>query len=152
MRWVGFPEGLSTTPEEIASVVERRSTDVLEAILIVQRTADRALAGHCKLGRPDASGVSENDIKLLPEYWGCGYGTEIKQGLVDYLFTHTTCRTIRATPHRDNKASQRVQEAVGARRVGEAVFRFESPMKVATCDVPHYVYEITRDEWARNRG
>ena len=67
MRRVGFPEGLCITPEEIISVIERRSTDLPEAILIVRRTADGALVGHCKLGRPDASGVSENDIKLLPE-------------------------------------------------------------------------------------
>ena len=75
----------------------------------------------------------------------------MKQALVDCLFEQTDCRVVQATPNLANVASQRMQERVGAVRVGKAVFRFEKPLKIPTCDVPHYVYELTREVWEARR-
>jgi RimJ/RimL family protein N-acetyltransferase len=51
------------------------------------------------------------------------YGVEIKQALVDYLFTHTDCSAVEATPNVENKASIKMQEAVGGVCLGEATFQ-----------------------------
>jgi RimJ/RimL family protein N-acetyltransferase len=104
------------------------------------------------LGIADDSGVSETDVKLLPQYWGKGYGTEIKRALVDWLFTNTDCRIIRATPNRNNIPSQKMQEAVGGRRVGEGVCEFPESMRDHTVDVPYYIYEVTRKTWERRKA
>jgi len=150
MTPVGFPHGLRITRQEIAEIVTRRDSSVLSAILIAEKLDGDAI-GHCKLGVPDDEGIAETDIKMLPSHWGQGYGTEIKQGLVDYLFTHTGCKAVKATPNRNNIASQKMQEAVGGRRVGEGVFTFPEEMRDHTVDVPHFIYMVCREEWEKRR-
>lgn len=95
--------------------------------------------GECRLGTPDAQGLSETDIKLLPEFWGQGYGKEVKRGLLTYLFTRTECLVAQATPNVDNLASIRLQEAVGGRRVGESIHEFPREMQSLTCPVHCYI-------------
>lgn len=152
MHWVGFPEGLGMPPDGMEKVLSENSEDPLNAKLVVVRRADGVPIGECKLGTPDDNGVCETDVKLLPPFQGGGYGTELKRGLINYLFTRTKCTTVRATPNRENVASQKMQERVGAKRVGQGVFRFKEPMGVPTCEVPYYVYEIKREEWANRQG
>lgn len=149
MSAVGFPDGLRTTKAEIAELIGRRAKSVLSAILVAEKIDDRTAVGQCKLGTPDEEGVSETDIKLLPEYWRQGYGTEIKQGLLDYLFTNTECRAVKATPNRDNIASQRMQEAVGGKKIGEGVATFPESMRAYTVEVPHLIYMVYRKDWER---
>ena len=153
MRNVGFPSGLRITREEILRMLESQSEGALDVRLLATVKESGELEGRtigeCKLGKPDKDGVSTTDVKLLPEFQGRGYGTEIKRGLVAYLFTHTEAQVIRATPNRRNIASQKMQEAVGARRVGEGVFVAPESMREYATDVPHFVYEITREEWKR---
>ena len=149
MRNVGFPSGLHITREEIRRILDNQSDDILNAKLLVTVKHTAETIGECKLGKPDEAGVSTTDVKLLPEYQGQGYGTEIKRGLVAYLFTHTEARIVRATPNRGNIASQKMQEAVGARRVSEGVYIFPESMREYTADVPYFVYELTREEWGR---
>lgn len=146
---VGFPDGLRITREEIRDGITRKAGSVFSAQLIVIDKESGLPIGECKLGSPDADGISETDVKLLPKFWGRGFGTEIKRALVDYLFTHTDCTAIKATPNKNNIASQKMQEAVGGKRVGEGVFRFPDHMRDYTCDVPHYVYMVYRKDWER---
>ena len=146
MWYVGFPEGLGIKKSAVEHLIHEGLKDILTANLVVVRKSDSRSIGECKLGRPDTDLVSETDVKLLPAYQRQGYGTEVKQGLVDYLFTHTDCRVVRATPNRENAASQRMQERVGARQTGEGVYRFEKAMRVPTCDVPYVKYELTRED------
>ena len=151
MTMVGFPQGLRITRGQIAKQISSQSNSVMDDKLLVELKDSGDLIGECKLGTPDDSGVSETDIKLLPRYWGKGYGTEIKRGLVNWLFSNTDCKIVRATPNRKNIASQIMQEAVGGRRVGEGVFEFPQSMRDYTVDVPYYVYEISRDTWERRK-
>ncbi|RKX23729.1 MAG: hypothetical protein DRP45_09800, partial [Candidatus Zixiibacteriota bacterium] len=104
------------------------------------------------LGLPNNEGISETDVKLLPQFWGKSYGSEIKRGLVNYLFTHTNCKGIKATPNKLNIASQKMQESVGAKRVGESIFSFPPEMKDYTSDVPHYIYIVYREDWEKGTG
>lgn len=145
MKNVGYPGGLSLTLDDVRERIAD-DTDVLDSLLIVE-TKDGTPIGQCLLGHPDEEGIAETDIKLLPANWGRGYGVEVKQGLLDYLFTHTDCLAVEATPNVGNIASIRMQEAVGAERVGEGVF--ESP---GATPVHHYVYRVTRETWETNRG
>ncbi len=149
MAPVGFPDGLPTSKEEVRALMTRKSESELSALLIVELTANATPLGQCKLGVPDEHGVSETDIKLLPRFWNQGFGTEIKRALVNYLFTNTDCQAIRATPNRDNIASQRMQAAVGGHKVGEGVCVFPEHMRAYTVAVPHYIYMIYREDWER---
>lgn len=149
MKFVGYPGGLRITPDEIRTRIEKEITSVFHALLIVELKSSGVPVGECKLGSPDADGVAGTDVKLLPRYWGNGYGTEVKRALVAYLFTNTECRAVRATPHKENIASLKMQEAVGGRRVGEDVYRFPEAMRHFTCPVPHDIYMVFREDWEK---
>jgi len=152
MRFVGFPRGLRTSRDEILRRIAAQGDSPLDALLVVERTEDGQIIGECKLGSPDAEGIAHTDVKLLPRFWGRGFGTELKHALVRYLFVHTDCRAVQATPNRDNIASQKMQEAVGARRISEGIHRFPEHMRAYTTDVPFYVYRIRREEWEKASG
>lgn len=151
MRFVGYPKGLHITKDEIREHIEKEKDSEFNVWLVVELKNAGVPIGECKLGAPDKDGISETDVKLLPQYWGQGYGTEIKRALVEYLFTHTTCRAVKATPNKENIASQKMQEAVGGRRVGEGVFHFPDDMRDFTRPVPHYVYMVFREDWEKRR-
>jgi RimJ/RimL family protein N-acetyltransferase len=53
------------------------------------------------------------DIKLTPEYWGQGLGTEGMQKVVKWFFGNTDCSLLVAPPHRMNPAAERVYEKAG---------------------------------------
>lgn len=148
MAFVGFPRGLPITLAEVRDLLARdleKDTPYDRRLLVALRASGERI-GECKLGWPDGAGVSETDVKLLPEFWGHKYGQEVKRGLVDYLFTHTDCRVVQATPNKANAASIRMQEAVGAERVGER--HWEAPEGDDwRADVHAWVYQVRREDW-----
>jgi RimJ/RimL family protein N-acetyltransferase len=154
MRNVGFLYGLRLDAAQVRQSLERslQAGDErrLDARLVAVRQDTGELIGECKLGAPDEAGLSETDVKLLPEFWGQGYGTEIKRGLLAYLFTHTACQVVQATPNVDNLASIRMQEAVGGQRVGENVYVFPPEMQAFTCPVHCYIYQVRREDWQKD--
>ncbi|MDX1614150.1 MAG: GNAT family N-acetyltransferase [Candidatus Promineifilaceae bacterium] len=142
---VGFPQGIPTTQEEVAARIRaEQDQPPFGRLLLVRRQADGQAIGECKLYRPDRDGISETDIKLLPRFWSQGYGTEIKRGLIDYLFAHTDCRAVQATPNVDNQASIRMQENVGGICVGLSIFRFPAQTAMPTQTVHSYIYRVFR--------
>lgn len=153
MRYVGFPHGLGLDTAQVAQALEHdlQSGDErrLDSRLVAVRRDTGQVIGECKLGTPNDSGLSETDVKLLPEFWGQGYGSEIKRGLLDYLFTHTECQVVQATPNVENIASIRMQESVGGQRVGESLFEFPPEMQDFTCPVHCYIYQVRRADWAK---
>jgi len=152
MTLVGYPFGLKITREDIRARIEKEDTAEYDKKLIVELKESHQRIGECKLGLPDADGISETDVKLLPQFWGRGFGTELKRGLVDYLFRHTGCRIVQGTPNKKNLASQKMQEAVGGKIVGEKLYRFPEKMRDYTCDVPHYIYHVSRADWERRQN
>ncbi len=148
---VGFPRGLPVTLDEIREKIVLSGAPPFDSLLVVERTADRRPIGECRLGAPREDGIAETDVKLLPDFWGHGYGSEVKRGLVGYLFTHTGCLAVEATPNVDNLASIRMQEAVGGVRIGEATYHFPETMQDYTAPVHHYVYRVTRAAWQARR-
>jgi RimJ/RimL family protein N-acetyltransferase len=154
MRNVGFPYGLRLDAAEVRQALERGPQQGderhLDACLVAVHKDTGQVIGECRLGTPDAQGLSETDVKLLPELWGQGYGTEVKRGLLAYLFTRTECLVAQATPNVDNPASVRMQEAVGGRRVGESTHEFPPEMQSFTCPVHCYVYQVRREDWLKD--
>jgi ribosomal-protein-alanine N-acetyltransferase len=149
MTNVGFPYGLKITREAIRSAFKQQTASEYDTRLVAELKTTGERIGECKLGRPNEDGISETDVKLLPEYWGRGYGTEIKQALVDYLFTRTACRAVKASPNKNNIASQKMQEKVGGKKVGEHIHRFPEEMRSCTVDVESYIYMVFREDWER---
>jgi ribosomal-protein-alanine N-acetyltransferase len=152
MIYVGYPQGLKITRKEIQHNIEKHANSELDSRLVIVLKKSSQIIGECKLGKPDSDGVSITDVKILPEYWGYGYGKEVKKGLVEYLFTHTDCTKIKATPNKNNIASQKMQEAVGAKRTGEGIYHFPENMKDYTTDVPYYVYIVEKKEWEKRQN
>lgn len=67
-----------------------------------------------KLGRwmiPEKCFIA--DIKLLPQYWGHGLGTEAMRQVVQSVFGNSDCEIFVVPPHKDNPAAYRVYEKAG---------------------------------------
>jgi RimJ/RimL family protein N-acetyltransferase len=147
MANVGFPHGLRMTREQIQLLIEQQSAAEFDRLLVIGLKMTDEAIGECKLGAPDAEGIAETDVKLLPRFWGHRYGVETKRGLVNYLFTHTNCDCVQATPNVGNIASIKMQEAVGCIRVDESTVHFPESMRAFTTPVHVYVYWVYRQNW-----
>jgi RimJ/RimL family protein N-acetyltransferase len=147
MSHVGFPQGLPITQAEIVAKLEKQPGTVFGRLLLVVLQATGERMGECFMTWPDAAGIAETDVKLLPAFWGHQYGVEIKRGLLDYLFSQTDCQLVQATPNIHNIASIKMQEAVGAVRVGEETAVFPPAMHSYTQPVQHYLYQVSRSTW-----
>jgi RimJ/RimL family protein N-acetyltransferase len=147
---VGFPRGLGISQEEIRAKIEAQGPTPFDGRLVVISQATGEKLGEAALHRPDAEGIAETDVKLLPQFWGQKYGVEVKRGLIEYLFTHTDCQAVQATPNVNNIASIRMQETVGGVRVGETFFEFPEAMGDKTVPVRAYIYHVRREDWERS--
>jgi RimJ/RimL family protein N-acetyltransferase len=148
MTNVGYPQGLRITMDEIRqNLVKVQDKDEFGRYLVARIKESAEAIGECKMMLPDDEGISRTDVKLLPEFWGHKYGVEIKRGLVDYLFSNTNARAVEGTPNVNNIASIKMQEAVGAIRVGEHVHHFPDSMADFTTPVHHFIYLVYRSDW-----
>lgn len=151
MTNVGFPHGLRITRDELEEKLSKQGESVFERLLVIELKATGQTIGECYLRRPNDQGIAEPDVKLLPAFWGHKYGTEVWRELVAYQFTHTDCEVVQGTPNVDNVASIKMQESVGAVRVGEDVYQFPESMGDYTTPVHHYVYQVHRADWQQHR-
>ena len=150
MKYVGFPEGLGMSREEVADRFSAETGELFDRILIITMK-DGIRIGNTKIGRINEKGITETDMKIIPAYWGKGYGKEAKKGLCDFIFTHTDAEIVQATPNRENIASIRMQEYAGAKPVDEGIFSFHQKMKMKTCPVPYILYQLNRKDWEKMR-
>lgn len=151
MQHVGFPQGFPITRQEIEEKLQNQGPGVYGRLLVVLLRATGERIGECHMRQPNEAGIAETDVKLLPAYWGHKYGVEVKRGLLDYLFRHTNCQIVQATPNIHNIASIKMQEAVGGVRVREAITTFPEKMQSYTTPVHHYVYQVSRETWEANQ-
>lgn len=146
---VGFPQGLKVTYTQIENMIREQGDGAYNGRLVVILKATGEKLGEAALHLPDEDGIAETDVKLLPQYWGNKYGVEVKQGLVNYLFTHTDCKVVQASPNVNNTASIKMQEAVGGMRMGEKVHEFPTHMRDYTQDVHAFIYHVRRRDWEK---
>jgi RimJ/RimL family protein N-acetyltransferase len=130
MTNVGYPHGIAITREKMRQMLETQGQSEFNHLLVIERRSDGQRLGECALHPPDENGIAGTDVKLLPAYWGHAYGVEVKRGLLDYLFTHTDCHAVRASPNVNNRPSIRMQEAVGGQRIEEFVYEFPEHITV----------------------
>ncbi|HPQ39164.1 MAG TPA: GNAT family N-acetyltransferase [bacterium] len=145
MTHVGFPDGLGVTPEDIQQRLREEKPSLMEYLLAVRRKDTGTIIGQAMMHAPSRNGICETDIKLMPAFQGQGYGTEIKRALVDYLFTETSCRAVQASPNVTNIPSIRMQETVGAVRLGRGRCQFHPGMTVATHPVDYWLYRCYKN-------
>lgn len=151
MGFVGFPNGLAVTIDEVGKTIEKGPDSEFGALLIVSIAATNQAMGQCKIGAPDADGICEPDIKLMPEYWGNGYGTELWSALIDHAFTHSFAKIVQGTPNRANTASVRMQMGAGMAKVDEGIFEPNLTIHPDAVPVPYYRLQIVRQEWRARR-
>ncbi|GAP15879.1 acetyltransferase [Longilinea arvoryzae] len=142
MTNVGFPDGLPINRVQIENKIRGYDPSEYDKTLIVALRSSGQPIGECMLGWPDEQGISLTDVKLSPEFWGQRYGVEVKQGLLDYLFTHAPVLAVEADPAWTNLPSIRMQERVGGLRVREYDSDFNR----------HLVYRVHRFDWERLRA
>lgn len=63
--------------------------------------------------KPDGVRSVMGDIKLVPEHWGHGLGTEGMRQVVEWVFRHIPCALFVVPPHRHNPAAERVYQKAG---------------------------------------
>ncbi len=148
MRYLGYPEGLAISIEEVCRQLADGPDSAFGSRLVVERLSDGLAIGQSKLGTPDADGICEPDIKLDPTHWGRRYGTELWRALIDYAFRHSEARIVQGTPNRENVASVRMQMGAGMIKVGEGVFTEHLGSHPVTVPVPYVRLQITREDWA----
>jgi RimJ/RimL family protein N-acetyltransferase len=151
MRYVGFPRGLDISIDDVRRQIEETNDADFGSRLVVEDLRTRASVGQTKLGVPDEDGICEPDIKLHPNVWGRGYGTELWNALIDYAFEHSDARIVQGTPNRDNTASVRMQIGAGMRTVDEGVFDGHLKKVPGAIPVPYLKLQITRREWSARR-
>lgn len=149
MEPVGFPQGLRVTHKQVEDLIREQGEGAFNGRLLILLKATGEKVGEAALHAPNKNGIAETDVKLLPQFWGNKYGVEVKQGLVDYLFTHTTCTIVQASPNVNNIASIKMQEAVGGICVGEKVHEFPEHMRDYTQDVHATIYHVRREDWEK---
>jgi RimJ/RimL family protein N-acetyltransferase len=151
MSQVGFPQGLRISLEEVTALLAKQGEAAFDGRLLIIRKEDNRPIGEAALHPPELDGIASTDVKLLPDYWGVGYGRETKQALVDYLFTHTDCQVVEATPNQNNIASIKMQEAVGGVCVGDTVYEFPEQMRDYTNPVHALIYHVRREDWEQKK-
>lgn len=152
MGFVGFPNGLGESEERLRANIAGRGDSVFRQLILVELRETHQPIGQCKMEQLNQDGISETDVKLSPEFWSRRYGVEVKRALLDYLFAHTDCRVVQATPNVENPASIRMQESVGGERVGEGLFEFPEAQRDVTLPVCDYVYQVKRETWLKERS
>jgi len=149
MKHVGFPQGLPITRQEIEEKLQNQGPDVYGRLLVVVLQETGESIGECFMTQPNAAGIAETDVKLLSDYWGHKYGLEIKRGLLNYLFSHTDCSCVQATPNIHNIASIKMQEAVGGVRAGTGKSLIPQPDGAQSITVEYAIYRVYRRIWQK---
>lgn len=68
---------------------------------------------YCGWEKPENEKVLMGDIKLLPNYWNQGIGTEGAREVVKFAFDNTDCDKFIVPPHKENLGAIRVYEKSG---------------------------------------
>ena len=84
---------------------------------IIEKSSQNLIgrAGLCEL---DSNPEIEVGYLLQQQSWGKGYATEVAQASIDFGITELELDNIYAVTREDNKASQRVLEKCGLKKVG----------------------------------
>ena len=141
---LGLPKNETDTEEIIRPIIENQGGDNQKYYMwkIVEEESGSfiGVAGLTMTG--DRFRLGEIYYKLLPKYWGKGYGTEVAKGLIKACFTSFKLHRVEAGVATDNLPSIRVLEKSGMLR--EGVRRKILPIRGEWRD--NYHYAIVEDD------
>lgn len=153
--------------EHFPSVLDRAASDALLdrfvghwaaegfGLWAVERLDDGRFLGFVGLARPrfeiHGAGVVEVGWRLVRDAWGQGYATEAARAALAFGFDVVGLAEIVSFTIPANTRSRRVMERLGMTRDPDRDFDHPrlpegSPLR------RHVLYELTRAEWARDRG
>jgi RimJ/RimL family protein N-acetyltransferase len=149
--------GLDSDPEVMRYLTGRPSTREEVEVAVLNNMGCRWIATERSSGAFVGwfSLVPEDDdsyfvgYRLAREWWGRGFATEGTKALIDAAFTSLGARRSTAQTMAVNTRSRAVMERCGMRHTRTFHVEFEDPLP-GTED-GEVEYEITRDEWARDR-
>jgi RimJ/RimL family protein N-acetyltransferase len=146
---------LSRGPLDPEEVAERIAGDIARArpghpepLLGLVVEVDGAVVGDAMVRlEPDDNGMQTAVLgyTIHPEWAGRGLATEVAEALVRLCFTHLGVAMVQADVFVPHRASQRVLEKAGLRRVAEKAAGSEGDGRPRMDD---YVYAVTAAQWA----
>ena len=141
---LGIPRDLEVTRELIRHDIEAKTVDLQSRYtwrIILKNTADFIGLAGMTLSM-DKFRLGEIYYKLLPDFWGMGYATEVAKNLISTGFDGFKLHKVEAGVATDNEHSIRVLEKVGMTR--EGLRRKILPIRGEWKD--NYHYAIVEDD------
>jgi RimJ/RimL family protein N-acetyltransferase len=113
-------------------------------LYVVILKASGVLIGDCGLTQMEVAGEQETELgyDLRSDYWGQGLATEAASAVRDHAFGVLGIARLVSLIRHGNRASQRVAEKIGMRRVRD----------LAHGGVEYWLYACSRDEVTRQAG
>lgn len=151
MANVGWPQGLGLSSGEVAQLMASYYpvTDPRKEnyrLGIYHRETDEFM-GETSLGFFGNPVDVEPDLKLLPEFWGQGYGLEVIVLVTKFPFTFTGTVSIKFTPNIQNPRAIRVYEKANYRQTGEVLTWDPPPNMPLARPVTSLVMRLTKEEY-----
>lgn len=112
-RYLGEPLDRAAAWRQVALFVGHRELRGWTQSAVVERASGR-LVGRCGLWQPHGWPGLEVGWVLGRSMWGRGYASELGRAVRDYAFDVLTAPHLISVIHRDNIASIRVAQAIGA--------------------------------------
>jgi RimJ/RimL family protein N-acetyltransferase len=115
MQHIGPPRSAAVVQQYLANMPDDYARWPGMGRWFTVEKATGAVVGIHLLKPLDTSEHIELGYRLLPEYWGRGYATEMGRGLVEYGFRELGLRQIVGITTDENRASQQVLKKCGLR-------------------------------------
>jgi len=123
MEYVGFPKGLKQPDKKIFDwITNWSSEDKLRLIIKDKETGQSIGETGYKIDNNypfSKNKVAAIDVKIIPEYWGKGIGTEVVERINKYIFSKTDINIIQVTPNVRNKAAIHLYSKLGFVKKGQ---------------------------------
>lgn len=142
MKFVGFPEGLHRTVEQLEQWVKRIQNPPHRLHYSIYDGAEYCGETFYDV---DETGLAGMDIKLLPDARGKGIASFALSYALDQAFLMGGAARAWVDPNRENHASQKLYDRLG----------FQAAKRPANLDEPgnDYIYmELIREDWQSKRG
>jgi ribosomal-protein-alanine N-acetyltransferase len=141
---VGLPKDIEETRQNVKPFIEAKEKNTQSKYTWNIKSIDSnkfiGLAGISLSN--DKFKIGENFYKLLPEYWGKGYATEVSKKIIEIGFDIFKLHRIQAGCAVKNVKSLKVLEKSGMTR--EGIYRKILPIRGEWID--SYIYSIIEDD------
>lgn len=141
---LGLPKDLEETKNLIQPAIEDQLNDIRKQFAwIIKLKSSNEIVGLCGMFlTADKFKIGEIYYKLIPDYWGNGYATEIAKALVNFGFNDLKLHRIEAGAAVENLKSLRALEKIGMTK--EGIRRKILPIRGKWVD--GYQYAIIEDD------